>query len=87
MQPIFSTRKTAEVIGLTAKDEWRIRRLFEDGTLTEPPRFGGKRVISGELIPQIIDAMRARGWLPAQSATSAAKTDKSQSESPGRAAV
>jgi hypothetical protein len=57
---IYSTREVAEFIGT---DTWRIRRLFEDGTLAEPQRFGGKRVIPSELIPRILDAIRARGWL------------------------
>lgn len=65
MDRFFSTRETAEAVGLTAADEWRVRRLFEDGTLPEPGRFAGKRVIPAKIIPQIVDALRARGWLPA----------------------
>lgn len=62
----FTTRQVAETLGT---DEWRIRRVFEDGTLPEPEKFGGKRCIRGTLIPQIVDALRARGWLPAEEAT------------------
>lgn len=58
----FTTRETAEFVG---SEEWRVRRLFEDGTLPEPERFGGKRAINQRQIPLIIDALRARGWLPA----------------------
>jgi len=36
----FTTGEVADFVGT---DEWRIRRLFEDGTLPEPDRFGGKR--------------------------------------------
>lgn len=61
MPDIHSTREVAEFLGT---DEWRVRRLFEDGTLQEPQRFAGKRAIPANLIPQIVDALRARGWLP-----------------------
>ena len=61
MQVQFTTREVAEILGT---DEWRVRRLFEDGTLPEPPRFAGKRAISSDLIPAIVDGLRLRGWLP-----------------------
>jgi len=61
MGKVFSTRELADVLGT---DTWRVRRLFEDGILPEPPRFAGKRVIPGHLIPQIIDGLRERRWLP-----------------------
>lgn len=57
---IYTTRQVAEFVGV---DVWRIRRLFEDGTLPEPPRFAGKRAIPRSLVPRIVDALRARGWL------------------------
>ena len=57
----FTTRELAELLGT---DEWRIRRLFKDGTVAEPERFGGKRAISQAEILPIIDALRLRGWLP-----------------------
>ena len=63
----MTTRQLADLLGT---DEWRVRRLFEDGTLSEPERFAGKRAISGDSIPAIVDALRARGWLP-QAETSA----------------
>lgn len=56
---------TAEIARLLGTDEWRIRRLYESGTLPEPARFGGKRAINGESIPAIVDALRARAGLPA----------------------
>lgn len=56
----FSTREIAEIL---ETETWRVRRLFEDGTLPEPPRFAGKRVISGRMIPAIVDALRVRGWI------------------------
>ena len=61
MPTIFSTADLARTLGT---DEWRVRRLFEDGTLPEPDRFAGKRVIMGEAIPAVVDALRKRGWLP-----------------------
>jgi len=66
MSNFFTTREVAELLGTA---EWRVRRLFEDGTLPEPGRFAGKRAIPGEHLPQIIDALRARGWLQPQEAT------------------
>ena len=61
MWPFLSTREVAELLNA---DTWRVRRLFEDGTLPEPGRFAGKRAIPGSSIPQIVDALRDRGWLP-----------------------
>ncbi|MFV1969278.1 MAG: hypothetical protein ACC628_27980 [Pirellulaceae bacterium] len=45
-------------------DEWQIRRLFEDGSLAEPPKFGGKRMINRDRLPEIVAALISRGWLP-----------------------
>ena len=61
MPHVFSTREIGDILGV---DTWRIRRLFEAGVLPEPPRFAGKRAIPRETIPAIVDALRARGWLP-----------------------
>ena len=61
MSSIYSTQDVASFLGV---ETWRIRRLYEDGTLPEPERFAGKRVIQSELIPAILDALRDRGWLP-----------------------
>jgi len=61
MQSYLTTRGLADLLGT---QEWRVRRLFECGALAEPPRFAGKRIIRGEQIPTIVDALRARGWLP-----------------------
>jgi len=52
-------------------DTWRVRRLYEDGTLPEPGRLGGKRAIPSVTLPTIVDALRARGWLPQQEAAHA----------------
>jgi len=59
----FTTREVAELLGTA---EWRVRRLFEDGTLPEPDRFGGKRAIPQQQLLALIDALRSRGWLPNQ---------------------
>ena len=56
----FSTREFAEILGT---ETWHVRRLFEDGSLPEPPRFAGRRTIPGTLLPEIIDELRRRGWL------------------------
>jgi predicted site-specific integrase-resolvase len=60
MPAFFSTREVAELFGT---ETWRVRRLFEDGTLKEPGRFAGKRAIPREALPQILDALRSRGWI------------------------
>lgn len=61
MSTLFTTREIADLLGV---DTWQVRRLFEDGSLPEPDRFAGKRAIPRETIPVILDALRARGWLP-----------------------
>ncbi len=53
-----------EVADFLRVQSWQVQRLFERGTLPEPPRFGGRRMISKELIPQIVSALQARGWYP-----------------------
>ena len=60
-QRMFTTRQAGEEVGA---ETWKVRRLFEDGTLPEPGKFGGKRVIPESLIPAIREAMRRRGWIP-----------------------
>ena len=62
---IYSTRELAEMLGT---ETWRVRRLFESGTLPEPSRFAGKRAIPREMIPAVVDALRERGWLPEREA-------------------
>ena len=65
MPNFFTTRELADILGT---DTWRIRRLFEDGTLLEPSRFAGKRAIPSQRLPEIIDAMRRRGWIEPEAA-------------------
>jgi len=66
MREFFTTREVADLLGTST---WRVRRLYEDGTLPEPTRFATKRVIPRADIPRILDALRARGWLPSTAAT------------------
>ncbi len=61
MKTEYSTREVGDILGV---DEWRVRRLFEVGDVPEPDRFAGKRAIPRELIPDIVDALRHRRWLP-----------------------
>lgn len=61
MPHLLTTREVADLLGT---DTWRVQRLFEEGSLPEPRRFAGRRVITPDLIPTIVDALRARGWLP-----------------------
>ncbi len=60
MANFFTTRQVADRYGI---EVWRVRRLFEDGTLTEPGKFGGKRAIPESLLPAIEAGLRARGWI------------------------
>ena len=62
MARLFSTGEVADILH---QPRWHILRLFEDGNVPEPVRLAGKRVIPGELLPAIIDALKARGWLSA----------------------
>jgi len=62
----FTTREVADILGT---ETWRVQRLFENGVIPEPGRFAGKRAIPSELMPEIVDALRARGWLPKTEAT------------------
>jgi len=60
MPGFYTTRELADLL---ATDEWRVRRLFEDGTLPDPGRFAGKRCIPAGWLPRIVECLRARGWL------------------------
>ena len=63
MPRFYTTRELAELLGT---ETWRVRRLYESGTLPEPPRFARSRAIPREHIPAIVDALRDRGWLPVE---------------------
>jgi hypothetical protein len=56
-----STRDLADWLGV---DEWRVRRVFEERLVPEPPRIGRCRAIPVSMVPAVIDALRAKGWLP-----------------------
>lgn len=58
---VLTTREVAEML---VTEEWRVRRLFEDGTLPDPPRFGRARMIPRSAIPAVVAALQATGWLP-----------------------
>ena len=47
-------------------EPWRVQRLFELRLFPDPPRIGGRRAIPESLQPEIIAAMRERGWLLAE---------------------
>jgi hypothetical protein len=53
-----------EVADLLSVQSWRIARLFELGVLPEPERVAGRRMIPSDIVPEVADALRARGWLP-----------------------
>jgi hypothetical protein len=59
--PYLSLGELADTLSVQS---WRIARLFELGILPEPPRIGRQRCIPKAMVPQVVDALRARGWLP-----------------------
>ena len=65
MAEIFSTADIARLLNVPT---WKVRRLFEEGTLADPARIGNQRAIPREMIPEIIAALEARGWMPVSQA-------------------
>jgi hypothetical protein len=61
-QSLHTTGDLAAKLGV---DPWRIRRIFEDGSLTEPTRICGRRMISADEVGAVVDELFRRGWLPA----------------------
>lgn len=70
MPRVLTTKQVADLLGVAC---WRVQRVFENGDVAEPDRFAGKRAIPRELLPQIVDALRAHGWLPAATAREASR--------------
>lgn len=62
-EQFFSTGELGDLLGLQS---WKISRLFESGLLEEPSRVAGRRLIPQSTLPEIIDALRDRGWLTKQ---------------------
>ncbi len=60
MPHIFTTAELADLLNV---ETWHIQRIFEQGDVPEPARFAGKRAIPKSVIPTVIDALRAHGWL------------------------
>lgn len=60
-RPYSSTGEIAEFLGTQA---WRVGRIFELGIVPEPARVAGRRAIPAALVPEIVDALRDRNWLP-----------------------
>lgn len=52
-----------ELADLLSVQSWRIARLFELGILPEPTRIAGRRMIPKDMVPAVVDALRAKGWL------------------------
>ena len=55
---------TRDVANLLDVELWRVARLFETGTLPEPPRIAGRRAIPKSMLPSIVVALQERNWLP-----------------------
>ncbi len=63
LKPVIEA-SLGELTPLLSVQSWRIARLFELGILPEPQRVSGRRLILKTMVPQIIDALEDRGWLP-----------------------
>jgi len=61
LRPHMSTGEVAEFLDTQT---WRVGRIFELGIVPEPAHVAGRRAIPSALIPQIVDALRDRQWLP-----------------------
>ena len=66
--PFLTTGELGDALGVQA---WRVARLFELGILPDPPRVAGRRMIPKQMVPAVVDALRARGWLPTREAMGA----------------
>ena len=62
-EAFYTTEQVARQLGVP---QWKVRRLYEDGTLEEPQKFGNKRVILESMVVGIRLAMEKRGWLPSK---------------------
>ena len=61
MDRFLTSRQAAEMLQV---EHWRVMRLFESGSLSEPQRIGRLRAIPRADLADIADALRDRGWLP-----------------------
>ena len=61
---LMTTTNVADVLGV---EPWRVIRVFEEGLVPEPPKFARRRVITPELVPKIVTALRSKGWLAVSS--------------------
>ena len=68
--PFLSLGELAELLSVQS---WRIARLFELGILPEPERIAGRRMIRKEMVVDVVDALRERGWLPKGSEVTASQ--------------
>ena len=73
MEHLLTTRAVAEKISNDPSiqgsvEEWQVRRLYEDGDLPDPQRFAGKRILTCDMLTEILAALRTRGWLPSAEA-------------------
>ena len=68
MPSFYTTREVAELLH---QPLWKVQRVFEHGDVREPPRFAGRRAVPREMLPDVIDALRNRGWLPVENTAKA----------------
>ena len=70
--PFLTTGELGDMLGVQA---WRVARLFELGILPDPPRVAGRRMIPKQMVPEVMDALRGRGWLPSRENQGASRDD------------
>jgi hypothetical protein len=69
LSPLLSTRDVARAITdspfvIGSVRDHHIKRLYQCGHLSEPPRAGGRRVIYRDDLPEIVAKLQELGWLP-----------------------
>ena len=64
LQTEFTTSEVAQLLGIRP---WQVRRCFEQHELPETAsRYRGARLIPGQRLPELVDALRRRRYLPAE---------------------
>jgi DNA-binding transcriptional MerR regulator len=67
--PPLPLGSVAKRFGVTQR---QVRRLFERGLLPEPGRVGAYRVVPVDDLPQVEEALRRAGYIPAEAEAVAA---------------
>jgi excisionase family DNA binding protein len=69
--PMSEMLTVPEIARRLGCETWKVRRLYEDGTLADPPRAGLTRLIPKAELARIRRLLLARGYLTAEAGISA----------------